>query len=33
MQTLVQFFHAKGEGLSVDDMKSGDFKVQFRHYV
>lgn len=28
MQTLVQFFNAKGEGLSVDDMKSGDYKVQ-----
>lgn len=27
-QTLLQFFHARGEGLSVDDMKSGDFKVR-----
>lgn len=27
-QTLLQFFHAKGEGLSVDDMKSGDYKVR-----
>lgn len=27
-QTLLQFFHARGEGLSVDDMKSGDYKVR-----
>ncbi|XP_075894597.1 BAI1-associated protein 3 [Nelusetta ayraudi] len=27
VETLVQFFHAKGEGLSVDDMKSGDYKL------
>uniref|UniRef100_H3DML7 BAI1 associated protein 3 n=1 Tax=Tetraodon nigroviridis TaxID=99883 RepID=H3DML7_TETNG len=27
VETLLQFFHARGEGLSVDDMKSGDYKV------
>lgn len=27
-QTLLQFFHAGGEGLSVDEMKSGDYKVR-----
>ncbi|XP_044038149.1 BAI1-associated protein 3 isoform X1 [Siniperca chuatsi] len=27
METLLQFFHAKGEGLSLEDMKSGDYKV------
>lgn len=26
-QTLLHFFHMKGEGLSVEDMKSGDYKV------
>lgn len=33
MQTLVQFFHMKGEGLSVDEMKSGDYKVQSGHDI
>ncbi|XP_029014879.1 BAI1-associated protein 3 isoform X2 [Betta splendens] len=27
VETLLQFFHAKGEGLSLEDMKSGDYKV------
>ncbi|XP_033827680.1 BAI1-associated protein 3 [Periophthalmus magnuspinnatus] len=27
VETLLQFFHANGEGLTVDDMKSGDFKA------
>ncbi|XP_059204676.1 BAI1-associated protein 3 [Centropristis striata] len=27
VETLLQFLHAKGEGLSVEDMKSGDYKV------
>lgn len=26
-QTLLQFFHVKGEGLTLEDMKSGDYKV------
>ncbi|KAM6957675.1 BAI1-associated protein 3 [Aplochiton taeniatus] len=26
-EVLVQFFHAEGEGLSLEDMKSGDYKV------
>lgn len=26
-EVLVQFFHADGEGLSLEDMKSGDYKV------
>ncbi|KAG8006840.1 BAI1-associated protein 3 [Nibea albiflora] len=27
VETLLQFFHVKGEGLSLEDMKSGDYKV------
>uniref|UniRef100_A0AAQ6IDJ5 BAI1 associated protein 3 n=2 Tax=Anabas testudineus TaxID=64144 RepID=A0AAQ6IDJ5_ANATE len=27
VETLLQFFHARGEGLSLEDMKSGDYKV------
>ncbi|XP_049416524.1 BAI1-associated protein 3 [Epinephelus fuscoguttatus] len=27
VETLLQFLHAKGEGLSLEDMKSGDYKV------
>ncbi|KAK5855875.1 hypothetical protein PBY51_007512 [Eleginops maclovinus] len=27
METLLQFMHAKGEGLTLDDMKSGDYKA------
>ncbi|XP_028267910.1 BAI1-associated protein 3 [Parambassis ranga] len=27
VETLLQFFHAKGEGLPLEDMKSGDYKV------
>ncbi|XP_036943560.1 BAI1-associated protein 3 [Acanthopagrus latus] len=27
VETLLHFFHMKGEGLSVEDMKSGDYKV------
>ncbi|XP_076000368.1 BAI1-associated protein 3 [Genypterus blacodes] len=27
VETLLQFFHANGEGLYVEDMKSGDYKV------
>lgn len=27
LKTLLQFFHARGEGLSLEDMKSGDYKV------
>ncbi|XP_026181943.1 BAI1-associated protein 3 [Mastacembelus armatus] len=27
VETLLQFFHAKGEGLFLEDMKSGDYKV------
>lgn len=27
LQTVLQFFHARGEGLSLEDMKSGDYKV------
>lgn len=27
MQTLVRFFHADGEGLFLEDLKSGDYKV------
>uniref|UniRef100_A0A3P9K8U8 BAI1 associated protein 3 n=1 Tax=Oryzias latipes TaxID=8090 RepID=A0A3P9K8U8_ORYLA len=27
METLLQFFHVKGEGLCLEDMKSGDYKV------
>ncbi len=27
MQTLVRFFHADGEGLLMEDLKSGDYKV------
>lgn len=31
-QTLLHFFHMKGEGLSVEDMKSGDYKVGLLDY-
>ncbi|TMS14717.1 BAI1-associated protein 3 [Larimichthys crocea] len=27
VETLLQFFHVKGEGLTLEDMKSGDYKV------
>eukprot|EP00064_Thunnus_orientalis_P008464 superscaffoldBa00001005_g8487 len=27
VETLLQFFHFKGDGLSLEDMKSGDYKV------
>ncbi|CAI5675913.1 BAI1-associated protein 3 [Oreochromis niloticus] len=27
VETLLQFFHARGEGLFLEDMKSGDYKV------
>ncbi|XP_038143725.1 BAI1-associated protein 3 [Cyprinodon tularosa] len=27
VETLLQFFHVKGDGLSLEDMKSGDYKV------
>ncbi|XP_039979267.1 BAI1-associated protein 3 [Xiphias gladius] len=27
VETVLQFFHAKGEGLCLEDMKSGDYKV------
>ncbi|KAM3864439.1 BAI1-associated protein 3 [Diretmus argenteus] len=27
VETLLQFFHAKGDGLVLEDMKSGDYKV------
>lgn len=27
VQTLVRFFHADGEGLLLEDLKSGDYKV------
>ncbi|XP_029914295.1 BAI1-associated protein 3 [Myripristis murdjan] len=27
VETLLQFFHAKGDGLALEDMKSGDYKV------
>ncbi|XP_071776784.1 BAI1-associated protein 3 [Centroberyx gerrardi] len=27
VETLLQFFHAKGEGLVLEDMKSGDYKL------
>lgn len=27
MQTLVRFFHADGEGMLLEDLKSGDYKV------
>ncbi|KAK2833234.1 hypothetical protein Q5P01_017123 [Channa striata] len=27
VEALLQFFHAKGEGLSLEDMRSGDYKV------
>ncbi|KAM6904913.1 BAI1-associated protein 3 [Xenentodon cancila] len=27
VETLLQFFHVKGEGLSLEDMKSGDYKA------
>ena len=27
MQTLLQFFHAEGNGLTIEDMKNSDHKV------
>ena len=27
MQTLLQFFHAEGNGLTIEDMKNQDHKV------